>query len=629
MVQTSPSTKTVGLERSIMPAPADPWTTAESRQSLALDETPPSSLPNIIYGQEPFPLEQCHRETDEPKSDIVVRYAGNSPRKAALRRLFNFIRRPRSTASKYLKKSRIDPEPSSLPPLPLGSSILDDPHEESPVVQSLLDTPESHDVKFPRMSSVTDGPRGAGTEPRPFEDVYGSPSIMGDSTDVPKDDIGSSRSASPDSNGPRKDDLPPEGTTSLMDLPTTGRLSSERSLEIGDRPMATNEQFPDDASSVEPMLCPEACADTLPPVTLADSTFGSINPPQSLPTMPRTENVANAPAVVRSRPSKSGIQHGAIVPFAHGHRPYGTWASPPTPQSHNKFAVTEDWIGERPFWSSAQLGACQGSRPPRSDIQVDPIVLPPPGHQSYAAYPSPPPPWSHNKFAATQDWIREKEGEQVPYPGQPPVITGPSRPSRSGTQHGDIVTLPGDDGSFATASFDLPQRHNKFTATQDWIRRKEGGQGFPTAQPPDVVGPPRPSKSGIQHDAIVPFPDDNGLLVTTSINLPTARPNWTYEKPGEQNVDTWSCAETIVVPGPPRPSGSGTQHSDTVPFLSDDGSFVNAGEQVAHSGSWAETTVVAGPPRPSGSGIQRGDIIFFPDDDQPVTTSSKDNHVSD
>lgn len=298
--------------------------------------------------------------------------------------------------------------------------------------------------------------------------------------------------------------------------------------------------------------------------------------------MPRTENVANAPAVVRSRPSRSGIQHGAIVPFAHGHRPYGTCANPPMPQSHNKFAVTKRLVR-----SSAPVGACQGSRPPRSDIQVDPIVLPPPGHQSHAAYPSPPPPWSHNKFAATQDWIRKKEGEQVPYPGQPPVITGPSRPSRSGTQHGDIVTLPGDDGSFATASFDLPQRHNNFTAAQDWIRRKEGGQVFPTAQPPDVVGPPRPSRSGIQHDAIVPFPDDNGLLVTAGVNLP------------QRNVEFAAVPEQICK---------------------------KEGEQVAHSLAWAEPTVVAGSPRPSGSGIQHGETILFPGDDQPVTTSSNVNH---
>ncbi|KAI6024328.1 hypothetical protein EDC04DRAFT_278853 [Pisolithus marmoratus] len=180
MVQTNPMTKTVGLERSVMPAPADPRTTTESRQSLALDETPPSSLPNIIYGQEPFPLEQYHRKTDEPRSDIVVRYTGNSPRRGGLRRLFNFIRRPRSTGSKKLHKSRIDPEPPSLPPLTLGSSILDDLlHEESPVFQSVLGTPEMPDPEFARMSSVTNGTRGIGTKLQPFEDVYGSPSTMG------------------------------------------------------------------------------------------------------------------------------------------------------------------------------------------------------------------------------------------------------------------------------------------------------------------------------------------------------------------------------------------------------------------------------------------------------------------
>ncbi|KAI6120974.1 hypothetical protein EDD16DRAFT_1573968 [Pisolithus croceorrhizus] len=290
---------------------AENWTIIESRQSLALDEAP-SSPANVVCGQEPSPLQQYHQKTDEgmePTLDGATCCTGHSPGGTGLRRSSSINTRARSSASIASRRSRsasflisidilkdapltgpiasVDPDPPSLPPLTLGSSISDGLlPEESPVFQPLPDIPELPNLDFPWMLGTTDRSEGADTELRPSEDISRSSSTIFDPASALDDDTRSSSSTFSDSDGPCMVNFPQESYASPMDQPATGHLSPRYSLELGDRRLSPEERFPENL-----------------PVTPAASTAKPSNLHNKLVVMPeRLRKKLNLVALARFDP---------------------------------------------------------------------------------------------------------------------------------------------------------------------------------------------------------------------------------------------------------------------------------------------------------------------------------------
>ncbi|KAI6154203.1 hypothetical protein BKA82DRAFT_4098646 [Pisolithus tinctorius] len=357
MAASIQTTRTVASELSIAPAHAD------SRQSLALDGTLGSpSSPSIISGQGLPPSQQYQQEANEAgestsTSDNVTHSTGNSPGGTRLRSLFNTTTHSRSTSSVNSQQSShsmrsveiahwtnsfvhytpippprqkpppiiyqpIGPEPPLIPPLTLGPSISDCLlPEDSPVFQPLPDIPELPGLEFSWMVNVADRLEGVDTQLGSFEGAYSSPSTIHEHADVLDDDFRSSTSTSSDTDDPQTDN-PPESIMSPMDLPATGWLPSERILEMGDGPMLTNEQSPEDpsamlaSSTVKPHNIPQRHKK---PATLRD-WINKTKPGElfvgawaDLPVVPGTP-----------RPPWAGTQHSDIVPDPCDHQSFIT-----------------------------------------------------------------------------------------------------------------------------------------------------------------------------------------------------------------------------------------------------------------------------------------------------------------
>lgn len=223
MTESIQTTRTMDLARPTAPTHVDRTTTC-SRRSLVLDRTPPSTPPNVISGQGQPPFQQYQEEANDVGESTftpnnAAHYTGKSPGGTRLRNLFKITTRHRSTSS-------LSSQTSSGP-----ARSIEIAHWTNGLV---LYTPvPASRPKQPRPLTTL----SVDTELRP------PLSTIHDPTNVPEDDISSSRSTSSDSDS-QMDTLSSE-SMSVMDRPAAWVSSNGWSPNDGSFFGNPGVQFPD------------------------------------------------------------------------------------------------------------------------------------------------------------------------------------------------------------------------------------------------------------------------------------------------------------------------------------------------------------------------------------------------